>query len=199
MIFVCTYQAYLVRKVPENYNEARYITFTMVTRSMNIIVYIITSSGMEGKNQVLVFCIFQCLKASVALSCMFLPKVYILLFQPERNVPHNPVQSKLGTFVEEISVIRIKPDGRSSGSSSQVSEPTEMTTGGSGNSSSPTRGKMSRKVGREVRVGPEEEVKSDLNDLRASEEHVSTDNAEGSDEPAGVVLVNTLANSDSTA
>ena len=198
MIFVCTYQAYLVRKVPENYNEARYITFTMVTRSMNIMVYIITTSGMEGKNLVLVFCIFQCLKASVTLVCMFLPKVYIILFQPEKNVPHNPVQSKLGTFVEEVSVIRAKPDGSSSGSLLQASDPLETTTVTTGNAS-PTKGRQCRKVGAEVEVGHKEKLESDPDELRANEQHVSTDSADRTKEAAGVVLVNTLATSDSTA
>lgn len=118
MIFICTYQAYLVRKVPENYNEARYITFTMVTVSMTIVVYIIIDSGMEGHNLELVYCIFQTVRTSIALGCMFFPKVYIILFQPEKNVPHDPFQSKLGTFVEDERTDKVEPDENACNSSS---------------------------------------------------------------------------------
>jgi hypothetical protein len=200
MIFVCTYQAYLVRKVPENYNEARYITFTMVTISMNIIVYVITTSGMEGKNLMLVFCIFQSLKASVALGCMFLPKVYVILFQPEKNVPHNPIQSKLGTFVEEHSAVTIKPhDSINSGSSIQGSVSSEASTGGPGTAPTSTRKRPYRKVGAKMEEGPEDKFESAGDDLPAREQGVSTDTTEGLKGSANIVLVNSLATSNNTA
>ena len=95
--------------MPENYNEARYITFTMVTVSMTIIVYVITDSGMEGYNLEVVYCIFQSVRASVALVCMFFPKVYIILVQPEKNAPQDPVQSQLGVFVEDERLSKVVP------------------------------------------------------------------------------------------
>ena len=195
MIFVCTYQAYLVRKVPENYNEARYITFTMVTISMNIIVYIIMTSGMEGKNLVLVYCIFQSLKASVALSCMFVPKLYVILFQPEKNVPHNPVQSQLGTFVGENSAAKVKAD-ESLSNCSQTSESSETSRGGTGTAYLPTAGRPYRKVGAKMPGRPGAESADDCDESRARKPDVSTDTEviKGS---ADVVFVNGLATSHS--
>lgn len=194
MIFICTYQAYLVRKVPENYNEARYITFTMVTMSMNIVVFVITTSGMEGKNLVLVYCIFQSLKSSVTLGCIFLPKVYIILFQPEKNVPHNPVKSQLGTFVEDNSIIRLQPNEiPSSGSSTQAGDSSEGSSGGTETSCVSTKGRSYRKVGARI-VGETVdriEISKEFKELRASEQDFrrSTD----------VVLVNGTARSNMTS
>ncbi|XP_028410654.1 metabotropic glutamate receptor 3-like [Dendronephthya gigantea] len=190
MIFICTYQAYLVRKVPENYNEARYITFTMVTMSMNIVVYVITTSSMEGKNLVLVYCIFQSLKSSVALACIFLPKIYIILFQPEKNVPHNPVKSKLGTFVEENSMVKLEPNEiPSSGSSTRAGDSSEGSSGGTGTSSASARGRSYRKVGAKIveETVDKVEISSDLNESRASEQDFPRS--------ADVVIVNGLADS----
>ena len=200
LIFVCTYQAYLVRKVPENYNEARYITFTMVTISMNIIVYLITTSGMEGKNLVLVYCIFQSLKASVALGCMFLPKLYVILFQPEKNVPHNPVKSKLGTFVEENTTVKVKAHD----SESQDSVSSEPSTGEMGTASTPTRGRSYRKVGarmQEEEEGPEDKFENanDLGDSRVREQDAPTDTTESIKGSASIVFINGLAASNSIA
>ena len=196
MIFVCTYQAFLVRKVPENYNEARYITFTMVTVSMNIIVFVIMTSGMDGKNLVLVYCIFQSLKASIALSCMFLPKIYVILFQPEKNVPHNPVQSKLGTFVEENSPVKAN---ESVSNSSQASEFSEPSTGGTGTAYSSTLGRPYRKVGAKTKERPQAKFENteDFDNLRARESNASTDAALELKGSADVVFVNGSATSQS--
>ena len=192
-----------MRKVPENYNEARYITFTMVTMSMNLIIYVITTSGMEGKNLVLVYCIFQSLKATVALGCMFFPKVYVILFCPEKNVPHNPVQSKLGTFVEDTSVGGAKVDDTiSSGSSVQTSGFSEPSPGDTGGASVLSLSRPYRKVGVKMKEeGPVEKFDSvsDFDGLRASEQDVLTHPEQVVKRSVDIVLVNDLATSNSTA
>lgn len=163
MIFLCTYQAFLVRKVPENYNEARYITFTMTTMSMNLVVYIITTSGMEGKNLVLVYCILQSVNASVALGCMFLPKIYVILFQPESNAPHNPVDSRLGTFVDDNLAAVVKSD-------SSVGESLESLAGKIETACSPARGREHGKVAAKIQEqgpGDKFEGSDDFNELSA--------------------------------
>ncbi|XP_046848090.1 LOW QUALITY PROTEIN: extracellular calcium-sensing receptor-like [Xenia sp. Carnegie-2017] len=103
--FICTYQAYLVRKVPENYNEAWYITITMVTISTNILIYFISVIGAQDKNKAYVYFTVKSLTATVALGCMFIPKVYIIIFKPEKNVPHNVASIQLGTFVDSKSSV----------------------------------------------------------------------------------------------
>lgn len=103
--FICTYQAYLVRKVPENYNEAWYITITMVTISTNILIYFISVIGAQDKNIAYVYFTVKSLTATVALGCMFIPKVYIVIFKPEKNVPHDVASIQLGTFVDSKSSV----------------------------------------------------------------------------------------------
>ena len=39
LVLVCTYQAFLTRKVPRNYNEARFIAFNMMTISTDVLMF----------------------------------------------------------------------------------------------------------------------------------------------------------------
>ncbi|CAN0145280.1 unnamed protein product, partial [Lampetra fluviatilis] len=84
LIMSCTYYAFKTRNVPENFNEAKYIAFTMYTTCIVWMAFAPIYFG--SKYKVITMCFCVSLSSTVALGCMFLPKVYIILAKPERNV-----------------------------------------------------------------------------------------------------------------
>uniref|UniRef100_S4RHY1 G-protein coupled receptors family 3 profile domain-containing protein n=1 Tax=Petromyzon marinus TaxID=7757 RepID=S4RHY1_PETMA len=84
LIMSCTYYAFKTRNVPENFNEAKYIAFTMYTTCIIWLAFVPIYFG--SKYKIVTTCLCVSLSSTVVLGCMFLPKVYIILAKPERNV-----------------------------------------------------------------------------------------------------------------
>ncbi|XP_029922586.1 metabotropic glutamate receptor 5b isoform X2 [Myripristis murdjan] len=84
LILSCTFYAFKTRNVPANFNEAKYIAFTMYTTCIIWLAFIPIYFGSNYK--IITMCFSVSLSATVALCCMFVPKVYIILAKPERNV-----------------------------------------------------------------------------------------------------------------
>lgn len=83
LIAMCTIYAVRTRNVPENFNEAKFIGFTMYTTCVIWGAFVPIYYGAE--NRVICMAIAISLSASVALVLLFFPKVYIILCKPERN------------------------------------------------------------------------------------------------------------------
>ena len=90
LVLLCTYQAFLVRKVPENYNEAKFIAFTMVSVCITGAVFVPTFLGTKGLYRTILTCFLIIFCSTIALICLFGPKLYIIYFRPEKNRPHPP-------------------------------------------------------------------------------------------------------------
>ncbi|KAM9704485.1 metabotropic glutamate receptor 1 isoform 2-T3 [Menidia menidia] len=84
LIMSCTYYAFKTRNVPANFNEAKYIAFTMYTTCIIWLAFVPIYFGSNYKIITTSFSVS--LSVTVALSCMFTPKMYIIIAKPERNV-----------------------------------------------------------------------------------------------------------------
>ncbi|XP_072036969.1 metabotropic glutamate receptor 7-like [Amphiura filiformis] len=88
LLILCTAYAFKTRKIPGHFNEAKCIGLTTYTSCViwlaMVPIYVLTSANIELRIITLYFAIS--LSATVCLVCLFAPRVYVILFRPERNV-----------------------------------------------------------------------------------------------------------------
>uniref|UniRef100_A0AAZ3R9W1 G-protein coupled receptors family 3 profile domain-containing protein n=1 Tax=Oncorhynchus tshawytscha TaxID=74940 RepID=A0AAZ3R9W1_ONCTS len=92
LMVTCTVYAIKTRGVPETFNEAKPIGFTMYTTCIIWLAFIpiffgTAQSAERMYIQTTTLTISLSLSASVSLGMLYMPKVYVIIFHPEQNIP----------------------------------------------------------------------------------------------------------------
>ena len=94
---VCTFYAFKARTLPENFNEARYIGFSMYILLLSSVAYYPLDIGLKGSYATNLTCAMTLLSSYGLLACMFGPKIYVIMRQPEKNT-HEAVSSQVSDY-----------------------------------------------------------------------------------------------------
>ncbi|RDD36948.1 Extracellular calcium-sensing receptor [Trichoplax sp. H2] len=96
----CLYLAFRARKLPQNFNEAKFISFAMITIILSWAAFVPAYAGTKGLYRNTASCLAVISTNTAILCCIFTPKIYIIYFRPERNNQKMVQQSTMNFMVK---------------------------------------------------------------------------------------------------
>ena len=103
LLILSTYFAFLARKIPENFNEARYINVTLYTIIIIWIAFIPTyfaTNHLSTTYHTSSLIIAIVLSATTTLGCLFMPKIYLIIKKKVKEKESKAVTSTNGVTVK---------------------------------------------------------------------------------------------------
>ncbi len=86
LIFCATLYAFKTRKCPGGFNETRFIFFANTINTIHWVVYVpLYFASTDPEIRAVILALSLSLSGMVQLSCLLFPKVYTVLFKPEKN------------------------------------------------------------------------------------------------------------------
>ncbi|XP_037565485.2 LOW QUALITY PROTEIN: metabotropic glutamate receptor 4-like [Dermacentor silvarum] len=103
LVIVCTCYAVLTRKIPEAFNESKYIGFAMYATCVIWLAFlpIYLTTWHHVLLNLTTMAMAVSLSGTVTLICFFFPKLYIIVFHPEKNVRQS-MMAKYGTLKNRV-------------------------------------------------------------------------------------------------
>ncbi|XP_055024093.2 taste receptor type 1 member 1-like [Misgurnus anguillicaudatus] len=99
---LCILFSYMARDLPKNYNEAKSITFSIIFYIVIWIAFYTATFFINSKDNFLMNALVQISSIYGILFCYFLPKSYIMLFQPKKNTAAY-FQTSIQNYTQTIS------------------------------------------------------------------------------------------------
>ena len=94
---VCAGYAFKARRLPENFNETRYIGSAMYVLLISWVSFYPVDTSLEGFYTTIVACATALVTAYGILLCVFAPKLFVILLHPEQNT-NEFMKAEIGQF-----------------------------------------------------------------------------------------------------
>ncbi|PFX32807.1 Extracellular calcium-sensing receptor [Stylophora pistillata] len=85
VLVLATLLAFRERRLTENFNESKSMSFSTIALCILLVAFIPTYRFVVGNNRTLVVAFTLFVAAFACMGCIFIPKLYIIYFRPERN------------------------------------------------------------------------------------------------------------------
>ena len=107
-MLLCAFSSFKIRNIPENLGEAKRIAFSMYIFMFSLLTYHPVEFSMDGWYVTVVDCVTTLLTSYGFLCCIFLPKMYIIIFRPELN-NSGTLSQQVTNYSFGTSSVRVNP------------------------------------------------------------------------------------------
>jgi len=85
VLVLATLLAFRERSLSDNFNEAKWMSFSTIALCILLVAFIPTYRFVVGNNRILVIAFTLFFAVFACMGCVFIPKLYIIFFKPELN------------------------------------------------------------------------------------------------------------------